>query len=181
MLKRVLTTFGKNQFLRSGKAIQDSEIIDYGKQLAQSQNALVLLPAASEEFDFAIRQYPALQASLINAKFTYVAYDTYAQSLPAPLRENTIHITEQDISAIGLLNKKFFSNIANGFDIVIDFNFGFDLCSTLITSKSQAKVKICFCHPEREPFYNLQIKTPEGKPLDQKIDVMLKYISILMQ
>jgi len=181
MFKKVLNTFGKNHFLRSGKTLPHDEIIDYGEQLAKSQRILVLMPKDPEEFQSAIASYKALRNSLSLAKFTLVVHELHAQQLPAPLKINSILITAKDITPLGLVHKNFFKHFMKAFDLVIDMNFTFELCSTFIASRSDAKVRICFCHPEREPFYNLQFSTQEENTCEQRIAVMIKYITLLMK
>jgi len=66
------------------------------------------------------------------------------------------------------------------YELLIDLNGDFNLASTFICSKSRAKLRVCLAHPQREAYYNLQIRTKGSDPLQNKYLTLIHYLSSLI-
>ncbi|MFQ5627771.1 MAG: hypothetical protein ACE5I1_03345, partial [bacterium] len=109
---------------------------------------------------------------------SYVTREKYISLIPNELQKQIIPVRQTDITIFGIPNQRFFKNALQGhFDVIIDLNANFDLVSTYISNKAEATLRICLCHPRREPFYNLQVCPPDEQPIDRQINIMIKYIS----
>lgn len=178
MFKRLFELIGKKQLSWVGKAQKKNVIIDYSNFFSNVKRALILLPEQLDNFGVAINKQKELIHSFHEAQVLYVIREKYLTLIPDELRKKMIPIRENNLTAFGVPNRSFFNNeLKRHFDIVIDLNAEFDLVSTFISNKTDATLRICLCHPQRDPFYNLQVCIPNSQPLDQQIAIMIKYIS----
>jgi len=178
MFKKLLEKVGRKKLLWAGKAKTSTKIIDYGKFFNQVNRGLILLPENLENFGVAINKQKALNKSFPNTVFVYIVREKYISLIPDELQDKIIPIHQTDITAFGVPKRQFLRNAGlDHFDIIIDLNANFDLVSTYISNKTEATLRICLCHPHRDPFYNLQVCTPDEQSIDQQINIMIKYIS----
>ena len=178
MFKKFLEKIGKKQLFWSTKGETNTEIIDYGNFFNQVRTALILMPEQLDNFSVAINRHQDLAKLMPETRFSVFIREQNASLIPNDLQNNTIRLTENDLTPIGVPTRRFLGKIAeNHYDVIIDLNPDFDLVSTYVCKKAKAKLSICLCHPQREPFYNLQFCAPESDTIDQKIDMMVKYIS----
>jgi hypothetical protein len=178
MFKRLLESIGKRQLSWSRKIQRKDVVIDYSNFFVHVKTALILLPEQMDNFGIAMNKQKDLIHLFPGTQLFYVIREKYLSLVPDELQKKMIPIRESDLTAFGLPGRHFLKNeLKTHFDIIIDLNAEFDLVSTYISNKTAAMMRICLCHPQRDPFYNLQVCIPNDLPLDQKINIMIKYIS----
>lgn len=178
MFKKLLEKIGKQQLFWPATGEKNNEVIDYGNFFATVSSALILMPEQLDNFGVAINRHRDLAALMPKTQFVLFIREKYVSLIPSSLQKNIVQIRESDITPIGVPNRRFLkSTIGASYDLIIDFNTDFDLVATYICKKTKAKLRICLCHPQREPFYNLQFCTSDSDTIDEKIEVMVKYIS----
>jgi hypothetical protein len=181
MFKKLLENFGKKHFLKRGKVPENKEVIDYGKIFANISTGLILLPDQLENFGIAINKQKEIMNFFPNTKFVYIVREKHSSLIPNELQNRVIPIHQNNLNPFGVPNRRFLKNVLKDrFDIIIDLNAEFDYVSTYISKKARATLRICLCHPERDPFYNLQVCTSKEQPLDQQISIMLEYVARLI-
>lgn len=181
MIKKILEKIGRQQLAWLSRSQNDFEVINFGELDHRMGSGLILLPANLEEIEIILNKLDDLSRCFPDASFTYVIRDTHSANLPEPVRQHTIEINQDHLNAFGLPNKRFFKNLPQAkFDFLIDLNRDFNLCAAYISSKSGARMRICFGHPQRDPFYNFQVFSPGELPLAHHLDTMIKYLSQLL-
>lgn len=181
MFKNLLESLGRKQLHWSTKTPLNYEVIDFGSFFASVSSGLILLPENLDNFGIAINMQDAIRKLFPSTAFSYIVREKYLSLMPVTLREKIIPLSQEEISPFGTPNRQFIKKIAaRPYDLVLDLNASFDLCSTFINNRISAKLRICLSHPQRDPFYNLQVRVPAGQPLERQLNTMLKYLSQLM-
>lgn len=181
MIKKILEKIGRQQLTWLSRSQSDFEVINFGEINHRMSTGLILLPANPEDLGIILKKLDDLWRCFPDASFTYVIRDTHSGNLPEAVRKHTIEITQDHLNAFGLPTKRFFRSLPKTrFDFLIDLNRDFNLCAAYISSKSDARMRICFGHPQRDPFYNFQVFSPGELPLAHHLDTMIKYISQLL-
>ena len=156
-------------------------MIEVAAILSRVQTALILLPARLEEFSIAIKIFPELRKGFNDTKLDCVIDSQYTSLLPENTFNRVIQFDQNSLSAFGTPSKALLSQISRvPYELLIDLSGEFNLASTFICSKSTAKLRVCLAHPHREAFYNLQIRTKAGDPLQNKYLTLIHYLSALI-
>lgn len=158
------------------------EIIDVRADFARVRRCLVLMPAQQPEFKVALAKLEALRASLPDAKISCYIRNTVADTLKLASAVKVFRDTEEDFTFFGIPRRSLVKKVfATRFDLIIDLNQKFDSVCAFLSAKSGARLRICFSEPERDPFYNFQIRTTQQQPYERNFDLLLKYLHDLVR
>ncbi len=180
MLKPVLNSVAKKQLMWNRRSGSDDDANDILSNLSNVRSVLLFLPENHEDFGLALNRLKETRKFFPRADFYGLVRANYASFVAGNRFKNLFVLSPQDLGLTGLPKRTFMNTISKfAYDLLIDFNNDFDIVSTYICSRVQAKVRVCLEHPGREPFYNLLIRAHSSESLDDKIDTMFKYLSIL--
>lgn len=181
MLKKFLQKIAREYLVWRRSLRPDSEVIDMAFQLSNIATALVILPENSQDFHIALNHQKSLHEVFANTRMTYVLPDFHPGLSSLTRNEDVVRFSAEDITYFGQPRPSFYKRLpANAFDIIIDFNLDFELFPTSVCSHLQAKLRVCFSHPKREPFYNFQIRTPLTETADSKFATLIKYLRVFI-
>lgn len=157
----------------------DTRIIDYSRFIQQASKALILLPREARACATAIEKLADFRALLSPIDISLFCGDISVAPIPDTMQHNCISMQDKDINLFGLPERHFLDTaFRQNFDLLIDLNPTFDLISTYISYKINATLRVCFYHKNREPYYNLQVRT-DSLVLTDQLATMLKYLSQL--
>ncbi len=152
-------------------------VVDVFSTLAEAHSILLFMPDKLEDFGVARKFIEKLMDDFSNAKFQLVMRVGYGSLLNGDKKYGTIFVSDKDVNFWGLPKKELVRKIiAAEYDIVIDLNDDFHLLSTYLCLKSRAKLKICFDHENREPFYNFFFRARENTTLNTKYKKLIQYL-----
>lgn len=160
---------------RFGKS---NHVVDVLFTLSNARSVLVLMPDKLEDFGIARKFIGQLINNFPQAQFQFVLRESYGSLLDGNHKYGTIFVTAKDVNFLGLPKRELRHKIlSKKYDIVIDLNDDFHLLSTYLCQKSSALLRICFDHPNREPFYNFYLRTQYHEKLENKYRKLIRYLN----
>jgi ADP-heptose:LPS heptosyltransferase len=154
-------------------------VINFASTLALAKSLLIIMPDNPDHREIARNFISDIKNNFPDAKFVFLTSEHNIRLLGVNQPEGTIFISPDNINRLGLPKKNIRHRIiAPDFDIIIDLNFDFHLLSTFLCQISRAPVKICLDNQDREPYYNFSFRTTSQKNLEEKYQVLTKYLGV---
>jgi len=179
MLKDLAKKFTARAYLAYARRRDRNDIIDVGEYLSKITTALILPPDQLESFKSAVCIIDGLRQHFTQTQFYLLTPKTCAGAVSLDERVRLISYDVDEIGFHGLPKDKLQQAIrSRHFDMVIDLNLDFNLIATFLCRTSEARLRICFVHPARDPFYNFQIRALDGNSLEQKYQSLVNYLSV---
>jgi ADP-heptose:LPS heptosyltransferase len=179
MLKNIAQKFTASVYLAYARFKDQDDVIDVADHLSRITTALILPPEASDDFTTAIRVLDDLRQCFTQTQFYMLTPKALTDMIALDEQVQVISYEPEQISFHGLPRNDLQDAIrSRHFDMVIDLNSDFNLIATFLCRVSEAKLRICLQHPDRDPFYNFQVRATNGDSLENKYQSLLKYISV---
>ncbi|MDZ7290355.1 MAG: hypothetical protein ONB44_11995 [candidate division KSB1 bacterium] len=179
MLKDLARRITARAYLAYARHRDHTDIIDVGEYLSKIATTLILPPEQPEHFKAAIGILDGLRQIFAQTQFYLLTPKTCTDMVSLDEHVRVISYDASEIGFHGLPKDKLQQAIrSRHFDMVIDLNLEFSLVATFLCRASEAKLRICFVHPARDPFYNFQIRALDSNTLEQKYQSLVNYISI---
>ena len=179
MLKDLAKRFAARVYLAYARRRDRTDIIDVGDYLSRIATALILPPEQPEHFKAAARILDGLRQTFAQTQFYLLTPKTCANMVALDEHVRIIPYDVDEIGFHGLPKDKLQQAIrSRHFDMVIDLNFDFNLIATFLCRTSEAKLRICFVHPSRDPFYNFQMRVIDSNSLEQKYQSLVHYLAV---
>lgn len=179
MLKNLAKRFTARAYLAYARRRDNADVIDVGGYLSRIATALILPPEQPENFKTATRLLNGLRQHFAQTQFYLLTPKTCTTLLALDEQVRIISYDIDEIGFHGLPKDKLQQAIrSRHFDMVIDLNLDFNLIATFLCRVSEAKLRICFVHPTRDPFYNFQMRTIDSSSLEQKYQSLINYLSV---
>jgi len=179
MLKDLAKKFAARAYLAYARRRDRTDIIDVGEYLSRIATALILPPEQPENFKAAIRILEGLRQHFAQTQFYLLTPKTCAEMMSLDENVRLISYGVDEIGFHGLPKDKLQQAIrSRHFDMVIDLNLDFNLIATFLCRTSEAKLRICFVHPSRDPFYNFQMRAIDSNSLEQKYQSLVNYLAV---
>lgn len=154
-------------------------VVNFASTLALAKSLLIIMPDNPDHREIARNFISDIKSNFPDAKFVILTSEHNIKLLGVNRPEGTIFISPDNINQLGFPKKNIRHRIiATDFDIIIDLNFDFHLLSTFLCQISRAPVKICLDNQEREPYYNFSFRTTSQKNLEEKYQVLTKYVGV---
>jgi hypothetical protein len=154
------------------------ETVDIIAQIKRTAKVLICLPTEKEGFDAALvrlddfrRIFPSCQLTLLFAQ---------QNSLPAEISNSlrAVCYDQNKLNAFGSINKDLKNELeANRFDMIIDLEREFKFITTSIAWNSQALLRVCFSHPQRDDFYNFIVRLDPDQSWQNAFKLLLGYLN----
>ncbi len=151
--------------------------LDMCGYMKQAKKVLVCLPVEKDGFDVAVdcidefRQiFSASQITLFVAK---------ENPLPADVTSHfrVLSYDANDFRPFGLLKRGLRNDLrANGFDVVVDLSRDFNFVATSAAWTCEAKLCVCFSHPQRDAFYNFVLRLEPNQNWDKAFKTLFHYL-----
>jgi hypothetical protein len=179
MLKDLAKKFTARAYLAYARHRDRNDVIDVGEYLSKIATALILPPEQPENFKTAMRILDGLRQHFAQTQFYLLTPKTCAEMVSLDERLRLISYDIDEIGFYGLPKDKLQHAIrSRHFDMVIDLNLDFSLIATFLCRASEAKLRICFVHPARDPFYNFQMRAIDSNSLEQKYQSLINYLAV---
>jgi hypothetical protein len=179
MLKDLARKFTARAYLAYARRRDRNDIIDVGGYLSKITTALILPPEQPEHFKTATRILDGLRQNFAQTHFYLLTPKPCAALVSLDDRVRVIAYDLDQIGFYGLPKDDLQQEIrSRHFDMVIDLNLEFNLIATFLCRASEAKLRICFVHPSRDPFYNFQMRVIDSSSLEQKYQRLVNYLSV---
>jgi ADP-heptose:LPS heptosyltransferase len=179
MLRELAKKFTARAYLAYARRRDRSDIIDVGEYLSKISTALILPPDNPEHFKIATRILDGLRQNFAQTHFYLLTPKACSEFVALDERVRLISYDLDQIGFHGLPKDQLQQAIrSRHFDMVIDLNLEFNLIATFLCRASEAKLRICFVHPSRDPFYNFQMRAIDSSPLEQKYQSLVNYLSV---
>jgi ADP-heptose:LPS heptosyltransferase len=179
MLKDLAKKFAARAYLAYARRRDRNDIIDVGEYLSKIATALILPPDQPEHFKTAIRIIDDLRQNFAQTQFYLLTPKACAEMVSLDERVRLISYNIDEIGFHGLPKDTLQQAIrSRHFDMVIDLNLDFNLIATFLCRTSEAKLRICFVHPARDPFYNFQMRAIDSNSLEQKYQSLINYLAV---
>ncbi len=179
MLKDLAKRVAARAYLAYARRRDRTDVIDVGDYLSRIATALILPPEQPEPFKAATRILDGLRQNFAQTQFYLLTPKSCANMVALDEQVRLISYDVDEIGFHGLPKDKLQEAIrSRHFDMVIDLNFDFNLIATFLCRTSEAKLRICFVHPARDPFYNFQMRAIDSNSLEQKYQSLVNYMAV---
>jgi hypothetical protein len=179
MFKTLAKKITASAYLAFARYRDRADIIDVGEYLSKIATALILPPEHPEAFKAATQLLDDLRQRFTQTQFYLLTPKALVDTLSLNEQVRIISYDPTEIGFHGLPKDTLQQAIrSRHFDMVIDLNLEFNLIATFLCRVSEAKLRICLAHPERDPFYNFQLRVTDGNRVAEKYQSLLKYISV---
>lgn len=179
IIKNLAKNFAARAYLAYARRRDRTDIIDVGEYLSRIATALILPPEQPEHFKAATRILEGLRQNFAQTQFYLLTPKTCANMVALDEHVRIISYDADEIGFHGLPKDKLQQAIrSRHFDMVIDLNFDFNMIATFLCRTSEAKLRICFVHPSRDPFYNFQMRAIDSNSLEQKYQSLVHYLAV---
>ncbi len=150
-------------------------VIGFPGALSRIERFLICLPADPEEARLAADVIPEL-ITCLQAKSTIVLGESSATT-SCDISEETLQVItigDTDRRWLGTPSSDLMDRVVgNGLNVTVDLNPQLDLLTSVLCLQSKAPVRFCFCGPQRDLFFNIQIVlSNQTNPLDPEIDTL---------
>jgi hypothetical protein len=96
-------------------------------------------------------------------------------------RTDLVVVSSEDINWLGLPKKPVLLQLfVEDYDLAIDLSIEFDLVNAHLCRRSRAALRACLHHPQRDPFFNLQVRTPASMATEEKYHAVLRCLRTLL-
>lgn len=185
MLKTFARQITKKLFVSYAKLNDHGEIIDVCEHLSRIATALVMMPERREHFSPAVDVLGRLREQFPQTTFYLLANEALVKEQAPHLADDDrlllIYCNEEHLGFGGLPKDVLQEAIrTRHFDLLIDLNDDFNFTAAYLCRSSNAKLRICLQHPNRDPFYNFQVRAHADESLDHKYQTLMKYISVFL-
>jgi len=185
MFKSLARKVTKKLFVSYARISDRNEIIDVCDHLSRIATALVLLPERTEHYSPAVHLFGRLRESFPNTTFYLLTNEAMVKAHAPHLTEDErlllIFCNEEHLGFGGLPKESLQEAIrSRHFDLLIDLNEEFNFTAAYLCRSSNAKLRMCLQHPNRDPFYNFQVRAEAHESLDHKYQTLMKYISVFL-
>lgn len=179
MLKDLAKRITARAYLAYAQRRDRADVIDVGEYLSKIVTALILPPEQPEHFKTATRILDDLRQHFAQTQFYLLTPKALTDMVSLDEKMRIISYDIDEIGFHGLPKDRLQEAIrSRHFDMVIDLNLEFNLIATFLCRASEAKLRICFVHPSRDPFYNFQVRAIDSNTLEQKYQSLVNYISV---
>jgi hypothetical protein len=179
MLKDLARKFTARAYLAYARRRDRNDVYDVGEYLSKIATALILPPEQPEHFKTAIRILDDLRQNFAQTQFYLLTPKACTEMVSLDERIRLISYESEEIGFHGLPKDTLQQAIrSRHFDMVIDLNLDFNLIATFLCRTSEAKLRICFVHPARDPFYNFQIRALDSNSHAQKYQSLVNYLAV---
>ena len=179
MLKDLAQKITARAYLAYAGRRDHTDVIDVGAYLSKIATALILPPEQPELFKAATQIVHDLRQQFAQTQFYLLTPKACTELVSLDDKLRLISYDVSEIGFHGLPKEKLQQAIrSRHFDMVIDLNLEFNLIATFLCRASEAKLRICFVHPTRDPFYNFQMRAIDANTLEQKYQCLVNYISV---
>jgi len=179
MLKDLAKRFTARAYLAYARRRDRTDVIDVGDYLSRIATALILPPDQPENFKTATRIIDDLRQNFAQTQFYLLTPKACAEMVSLDERLRLISYDAEEIGFYGLPKDTLQQAIrSRHFDMVIDLNLEFNLIATFLCRASEARLRICFVHPSRDPFYNFQMRAINSNSLEQKYQSLINYLAV---
>ncbi len=141
------------------------EPIYFWEELSKIKNALIALPSSAEEVKALDRLVERLTQFLAPGQVAFIALQ--GQALPRGVAPAQVIEVRPESLRFGRFPKQSLRAQvrARHADAFIDLHGDFDLVGAALAVASGARIRMCLAHEERDPFFNLQVRTsPSAAP-----------------
>ncbi len=179
MLKDLAKKFTARAYLAYARRRDRADVIDVGDYLSKISTALILPPEQPEHFKTATRILDDLRQHFGQTQFYLLTPKALTEMVSLDEKMRIISYDLDEIGFHGLPKDSLQQAIrSRHFDMVIDLNLDFNLIATFLCRASEAKLRICFVHPSRDPFYNFQMRAINSNTFEQKYQSLVNYIAV---
>jgi hypothetical protein len=179
MLKNLAKKITASAYLTYARYKDSADVIDVGEYLSRIATALILPPESPEDFKSATALLDDLRQRFAQTQFYLLTPKVFSDMVSLDEQVRIISYDATEIGFHGLPKDTLQQAIrSRHFDMVIDLNLEFNLIATFLCRVSEAKLRICLAHPDREPFYNFQVRAIDSNSVQDKYQSLLKYISV---
>jgi hypothetical protein len=179
MLKNLTRKITASAYLTYARYKDSSDVIDVGEYLSKIATALILPPEAPEHFKIAGKLLNDLRQRFTQTQFYLLTPKSLLNMMSLNEQVLIISYDEADVSFHGLPKDTLQEAIrSRHFDMVVDLNVEFNLIATFLCRVSEAKLRICLAHPDRDSFYNFQVRATDDSNIQDKYQSLLKYIAV---
>lgn len=128
-------------------------------ELAKVKTALIALPSSLEEIKALDRRLERLIKLFAPGEVAFIALQ--GQSLPRSVGlGQVIEVRPESLRFGRFPRQSLRAQVkARHTDAFIDLHCDFDLVSATLAVASGARIRMCLAHEERDPFFNLQVRT----------------------
>ncbi|MDZ7391458.1 MAG: hypothetical protein ONB25_00960 [candidate division KSB1 bacterium] len=147
------------------KRLLSDEPQDFWHELGRVKTVLVALPNLPEETKALTRTVERIVELFGVSHVRFLSRQ--GQSLPKGIEETALwEVNPNELRFKRFPNRRLWQKIhALRADAFVDLHMEFDLPSAAMAVASGARVRLCFAHERRDPFFNLQVRTsPELSP-----------------
>jgi hypothetical protein len=179
MLKDLAKKVTARTYLAYARRRDRADVIDVGDYLSKIATALILPPEQPEHFKTATRILDDLRQHFEQTQFYLLTPKALTETVSLNEKMRIISYDLAEIGFHGLPKDSLQQAIrSRHFDMVIDLNLEFNLIATFLCRASEAKLRICFVHPSRDPFYNFQMRAIDSNTMEQKYQSLVSYIAV---
>ena len=146
--------------------------------LHSPHDILICLPDKYEDF-LASKQFLLhLQQTFPSAQLHLLLREAYVNLLDQRASFHLLPLRPDQTNFLGLPVKDLRLGVLAGrWDLALDLNSDFHLPSTYLCAFSGASLTACLVHRDREPFFNFQIQPKPASILDNKYELILRYLT----
>jgi len=185
MLKSFARKITKKLFVSYARLNDRGEIIDVCEHLSRIATALVMMPERREHFSPALDLLGRLREHFPQTTFYLLINEAMMKEQAPHLAEDDrlllIFCNEEHLGFGGLPKEELQEAIrSRHFDLLLDLNDDFNFTAAYLCRSSSAKLRICLQHPNRDPFYNFQVRAHADESLDHKYQTLIKYITVFL-
>jgi len=151
--------------------------MDMCSQIKQAKKVLICLPSDKDGFDIAVNCIEELRQIFPSSQITL--FGPKQNSLPINLSGHfrVLGYDENDLKPFGLLKRGLRNDLRAGhFDVVVDLSRDFNFVATSVAWTCEAKLCVCFSHPQRDAFYNFVLRLEPNQNWGRAFKTLFRYL-----
>jgi len=152
------------------------EPMHFWEEIGRAKRVLVALPSSPDEVNALKRVVGRLVRVFTPGDIAFIALQ--GQQLPSEVEQSqTIQVSPDALRFKRFPRQGLRAQVkARHADAFIDLHCDFDLMSAALAVASGARVRICLAHEQREPFFNLEVRTAVTAPPARRYERLVKLL-----